>query len=277
MSTPLLRACKGFSSAIRINCILGLTCFPVFSYCCLMLLSATHTHTRLSLLLLLLFVNSIELLAQDDLPVLDLNRPLRLDFSGSWEKDFGRSDKWEDELGRMMRIRQEQAALQQTGLGGGGGPAVSVGNLNLGGGRGGANIVDMARLAEYISRQTTLNIVQTREHIRIERRGETPLICALEDGPMESFSSPHGNEYCGWDQQQLVFVINLPGELEIRHRFSVSADRENLQMLTSVSSAGSAPFNLRQLFYRYDAPAESFDCVLTLSRGRVCSQVTPLP
>ena len=35
---------------------------------------------------------------QNDLPVLDLDRPLRLDFSGSWEKDFARSDKWEDEL-----------------------------------------------------------------------------------------------------------------------------------------------------------------------------------
>lgn len=216
-------------------------------------------------------------LAQDDLPVLDLNRPLRLDFSGSWEKEFGRSDKWEDELGRMLRIRQEQAARQQAGLSSGSGPAVSLGNINLNSGRDGVSIIDLARLAEYISRQTTLNIIQDEEHIRIERRGEAPLICSLEAGPVETFNSPHGNEVCGWDQQQLVFVITLPDELVIRHRFSVAADHEQLRVLTSISSRGSAPFNLMQSFTRYDAPAESFDCVLTLSRGRVCSQRTPLP
>lgn len=36
--------------------------------------------------------------SQDSLPQLDLDLPLRLDFSGSWEKDFRRSDNWEDEL-----------------------------------------------------------------------------------------------------------------------------------------------------------------------------------
>ena len=216
--------------------------------------------------------------AQDtDLPVLDLERPMRLDFSGSWEKDFGRSDTWEDELTRMLRIRQEQAARQQAGLTGGGGPAISVGNINVGGGRGGASIIDLARLAEYISRQTTMQIIQDRDQVRIERRGEAPLICSVEAGPMATFSSPHGSEVCGWDQQQLVFRITLPDELVIIHRFSVAADRTQLRMVTSISSRGSAPFNLRQTFNRYEAPADDYHCVLTLSRGRVCSQVTPLP
>lgn len=217
-------------------------------------------------------------LAQDDLPVLDLERPMRLDFSGSWEKDFGRSDQWEEELGRQLRLRQEQAARQQAGLGSGTGPAVSVGNINLGPVRtGGANIIEMAQLAEYISRQTTLQIIQDREQIRIERRGEAPLICSLEAGPMPTFSSPHGNEVCGWDRQQLVFQITLPDGLVIRHRFNVAADRTELRMVTSISSRGSAPFNLIQAFNRYEAPADSFNCVLTLSRGRVCSQTTELP
>ena len=48
--------------------------------------------------------------AGDDLPVLDLDSPMRLNFAGSWEKDFARSDKWEDELNRNLRLRQEQAA-----------------------------------------------------------------------------------------------------------------------------------------------------------------------
>ena len=215
--------------------------------------------------------------AQDDLPVLDLNRPLRLDFSGSWEKDFGRSEKWEDELNRMLRIRQEQAIRQQAGVSGGGGPAVSIGNINLNSSRDGASIIDLARLAEYISRQTTINILQDREQVRIERRGEAPLICSIEAGPMETFNSEHGREVCGWDQQQLVFIITLPGELTIQHRFTVAADREELRLVTSIRSGTGAPFNLLQTFVRYDEPAESFDCVLTLSRGRVCSQTGNLP
>jgi len=215
--------------------------------------------------------------AQDDLPVLDLNRPLRLDFSGSWEKDFGRSDKWEDELGRMLRIRQEQAARQQAGISSSRGPAVSLGNINLNRGSGGDSIVDLARLAEYITRQTTMNIHQDREQIRIERRGEAPLVCTLGQTPSAPFDSIHGSEVCGWENQQLVFVITLPGDLVIQHRFSVAADGEELQMHTRIRSGNGAPFNLRQSFIHFDSPAESFDCVLTLSRGRVCSQNTPLP
>ena len=53
----------------------------------------------------------------DDLPILDLDTPIRMNFAGNWEKDFGRSDNWEDELSRRMSIRQENAALQRSGIG----------------------------------------------------------------------------------------------------------------------------------------------------------------
>ena len=218
--------------------------------------------------------------AQDsgDLPVLDLDKPLRMNFSGSWEKDFDRSDKWEDELNRVLRMRQEQAARQQSGAPGlSQGPAVSIGNINLNRSRGrGANIVDLARLAEYISRQSVMQIMQDRNEVRIERKGEAPLICGLEAGPIETFSGAQGSEICGWDRQQLVFEITLPGGLLITHRFSVASDTSVLRMVTSVSSRGNAPFNLIQAFNRFDAPPDQFNCIQTISRGRVCSQVTPL-
>jgi hypothetical protein len=217
--------------------------------------------------------------AQDnnDLPVLDLNTPLRLNFAGSWEKDFRRSDKWEDELNRMMRLRQEQSARQRSGSSGGGGPAVSLGAINLNSSRGrGTSIVDLARLAEYISRQNTLQITQNRNEVRVERKGEAPLICGLEDGPITTFASVHGAELCGWDRQQLVFQTTLPGDIQITHRFSVSSDNEELRMVISVSGRGSAPFNLIQTFNRYDAPADQFNCKQTISRGRVCSQTSIL-
>jgi len=125
----------------------------------------------------------------EHLPRLNLDNPLRLNFSGSWEKDFQRSDKWEDELSRMMTIRQERSAIQSTGGTGVLGPSVSIGNINLNSSRArGSSIVDLARLAEYVSRQTTMEIYQDRNEVRIERRGEADLVCTLAEGPTETFS-----------------------------------------------------------------------------------------
>lgn len=215
-------------------------------------------------------------LAQDSLPQLDLDLPLRLDFSGSWEKDFGRSDNWEDELSRTLRVRQESAARQQSSPGTSRIPSVppiSVGSINLPRSRGrGANIVDLARLAEYISRQNTIEIVQTRDEIRIERSGEAALVCGVQYELQQTFSSDHGVEVCGWDGQQLVFQIMLPDDLIIMHRFTVASNQQVLNLLTSVYSKGGDPFNLRLAFNKYQAPRDEFNCIQTLTRGQVCNQ-----
>lgn len=219
---------------------------------------------------------NIPVFAQDELPQLDLDLPLRLDFSGSWEKDFRRSDNWEDELSRKLRIRQESAARQQASPGSsrfGTIPPISIGNVNLPRSSGrGANIVDLARLAEYISRQSTIEIIQTRNEIRIERSGEAALICSVESGVQQTFASKHGVELCAWEGQQLIFQINLPDDLVIKHRFTVSSDRQVLNMLTSIQSKRGEPFNLIQAFNKYDAPPDEFNCIQTLSRGQVCNQ-----
>ena len=213
----------------------------------------------------------------EHLPRLNLDNPLRLNFSGSWEKDFQRSDKWEDELSRMMTIRQERSAIQSTGGTGVLGPSVSIGNINLNSSRArGSSIVDLARLTEYVSRQTTMEIYQDRNEVRIERRGEADLVCTLAEGPTETFSSDHGAEMCGWDRQQLVFRTALPGDLDIMHRFSVSSNTKVLRMVVSISSRDSAPFNLIQAFNRYDASSGPFNCIQTITRGKVCSQTTIL-
>lgn len=214
--------------------------------------------------------------SQDSLPQLDLDLPLRLDFSGSWEKDFRRSDNWEDELSRTLRIRQESAARQQSSPGSSrirSMPPISVGNINLPRSRGrGASIVDLARLAEYISRHSTIDIVQTRDEIRIERSGEAALICGVEYELQRTFASEHGVEVCGWEGQQLVFQIMLPDDLIITHRFTVSSNQQVLNLLTSIYSKGGEPFNLIQAFNKYQAPHDEFNCIQTLSRGQVCNQ-----
>ena len=219
---------------------------------------------------------SISAFSQDSLPQLDLDLPLRLDFSGSWEKDFRRSDNWEDELSRTLRIRQESTARQQSSPGSTrrrSTPPISIGNVNLPRSRGrGANIVDLARLAEYISRHSIIDIVQTRDEISIERSGEAALICGVEYKLQQTFANEHGVEVCGWEGQQLVFQIMLPDDLIIMHRFTVSSNQRVLNLLTSIFSKGGEPFNLIQAFNKYEAPRDEFNCIQTLSRGQVCSQ-----
>ena len=209
---------------------------------------------------------------QGDLGTLNLDNPIRMDLSGSWEKDFTRSDNWEEELTRLFVLRRNAAERDQgTYITRSTRMPVTLGNRRLTRRGRGANLVDLARLAEYISRQNTIEIQQDREEIRVIRRGEADLVCGMSSTVKTTFESEFGNEICGWDRQQLVFEITLPDDLLIIHRFSVSGDFSELQLLTSIVSKGNEQFNLNTFYYKYDAPSDAYNCVQTLSRGRVCS------
>ena len=47
---------------------------------------------RIVFLCLVLPTHSYTQNSSDDLPILDLDTPIRMNFAGNWEKDFGRSD-----------------------------------------------------------------------------------------------------------------------------------------------------------------------------------------
>lgn len=193
--------------------------------------------------------------------------PLRPNFEGSWEKDFSRSDKWDDELQRTIeQLNREMERSQGRGDSGAGISSTR---------RGVGNLIAHARMAELITRQTTMRIVQTDDEVRIERQGDAALICSTVNSELNSFQSAHGQEYCGWDRQQLVFQIVLADGVYIEHRFSVDPSGDSLSMLTSVSSRNSMPFNLITFYNAYDAPEDGIHCVQTLSRGRVCSARNP--
>ena len=228
---------------------------------------------------ILIVLSNLTFCAEEKLTVLDLNKPLRLDFSGSWEKDFRRSDNWRDELNRKMRMRQEAAQRQtsQSPRRNVVQPPISVGSINLPRSSGStASVVELARLAEYVSRQTTLNITQTLDEIRITRRNDSTLVCGLGYEVIQTFANEFGVEACGWDQQQLVFQTTLPGELSIVHRFNVSSNRKELNLIITINSRNRESFSLVQAFTRYDAPAPDIQCDQTLSRGRVCSRTEGL-
>jgi len=232
------------------------------------LLRALHGGFPLLALLLLNGVPAI--LHAADEPVLrdpassGSDLPLRPLFAGSWQKDFARSDKWEEEVQRIIDQLNREMQRQQ-----GRGDAGAVGMS--GSRRGVGNLVAHARLAELITRQTTMRITQSGNEVRIERQGDAALVCSTLSDIENTFSSAHGSELCGWDRLQLVFQIMLAEGVLIEHRFSVDPSGEELSMLTSVSSRGSAPFNLMTFYTRYEAPGDGINCVQTLSRGLVCS------
>ncbi|MDP1931076.1 MAG: hypothetical protein Q8L60_06450 [Gammaproteobacteria bacterium] len=219
---------------------------------------------RLGVLLLGVFCCSLIAIAAEG--PLGRSSPLRPDFSGSWEKDFARSDRWEEEIQRTIDQLNREAQIQQRRSDG---SAIGMSNPR----RSAGNVIANARLAELISRQNTMRITQTASEVRIERQGDAALICSTANNAEDTFSSAHGTEYCGWDRTQLVFEIVLSAGVLITHRFSVDTDGQTLSMLTTVTDRNSVPFNLIQFFNRYDAPDDNYDCVQTLSRGLVCSPV----
>ena len=188
----------------------------------------------------------------------------RPDFSGSWEKDFARSDIWEQELRRIIFQLNQDAQLQQRRADG---SPIAVTNSR----RRIDQLVVNARLAEMISRQPGMDILQTDGEVRIERDGDAPLICSLAVDFEQTFTSVHGDESCGWDRGQLLFEINLSEGLTIQHRFSVDPGREQMRLQTTVNSRNAVPFRLVSFFNRYDPRSGGFECVQTLTQGRVCS------
>ncbi len=208
-------------------------------------------------------------------PLPNFNTP-RPNFAGAWEKDFSRSDKWEDELTRQLdQLRRDAERGIPSGDMRTQSPLLIGGSRS--GGRG-ANIVELGQLAGYIHRQTTMRIYQSAVEVRLQREGDADLVCStVEASGAATYTSEFGQELCGWDGLQLVFRITLPEGVEIQHRISVSSDRRELNMATTLSSRGSVPFNMLQFFRRYDSPNEDFTCVQTISRGNSCSlRDTPL-
>ena len=73
-------------------------------------------------------------------------------------------------------------------------------------------------------------------------------------------------------REGLVSHLSLPGGLRITYRFTMSADRQHLRVITTVNSKESrVPFTLQRFYTKFDRPAPAFNCIETLSMKRVCS------
>ena len=205
-------------------------------------------------------------------PVVDATTPsyaggMPVDLSGSWERDYSRSDDAQAALNSMLHRIQRPAPDPSFSTGRrSGGATVPVPTPNL------SKLFALARLAELITRSDVLEITQDEYEIHVARDDDFTMLCEFYNGYAKRTESDYGTEVCSWNNDQLVSHLVLPDGLLISHRFSISADGQSLHVATTVSSSETrTPFTLNRVYVKFDAPESDFNCVETLSMKRVCS------
>jgi hypothetical protein len=190
--------------------------------------------------------------------------PLR-DFSGHWEKNYQLSDDFNARFG--LYVADVQRLLTNQGRSDLGAPLVRGGGLSV------DAINGLARFTEEITRTPLLEISQDAGLIAIEREDDFTLRCAYLDRVFASSTNTFGGEVCGWNDDRLRFSMTIAGGLSITHQFSLSPDAQLLNVTTTVSSDTVAvPMVISNYYQRYEPPENAYNCILTLTRSRVCNQ-----
>ena len=188
-----------------------------------------------------------------------------VDMTGHWEIDFARSDNLQDQLSSIARRVQREAVrrtrLREEGRGYAGSPLPDQSDL-----------VTLARLAEIITEPVLLEVIQNDARIRIKRDKSFALVCEYDGSGLSNTLETLGIQRCGWDGDQLFFVLELEGGLDVTHRLSRSDKTDMLLLVTSVETATTRfPFLVSQYFTPYDPDSLGYRCERTLTRGTVCS------
>ena len=198
-----------------------------------------------------------------DEQMMQVDGEMPADLSGSWERDYSRGDDVNQVLRdiyyNLSRTSADRAYTTR--------PApVKPSSREM------ASISALARLAELITRPQVLTISQNDHEITVDRKDDFSLLCAFYDGLAKGTESEYGTEICGWDGDQLVSHLVLPDGLQVTHRFTVSEDRQQLRVVTTVASnTARVPFTLRRFYKRFERLPPDFNCIETLSMKRVCS------
>ena len=190
--------------------------------------------------------------------------PMPADFSGSWQRDYARGDEadqaFRDAYYELYRYIPDRPAYP-----GAPGPTAPSSKDR-------EALLAVARLAELITRPDELTIVQDDVEILIQRDDDFAMLCAFFDGVAKPTASGYGTEICGWDGSDLVSNLILPDGLQVVHRLTISADRSQLRVITTVASTtAKVPVTIRRFYTRFQRPSSGFNCIETLSMKRVCS------
>lgn len=185
--------------------------------------------------------------------------------AGSWEKDYQLSDDFETELNLYMFDIQRRLNTQGDGINStttfGGGPG--VGSMET--------VIGLARFTEEITRMPLLRIAQDRARVHIDREDDFALHCEFLNRQTALIETPFGTEQCGWNGEQLLFLLNLQDGLRIFYQVTLSPNGSQLNVTTTVTSnAVSTPMTISNFYRRFDVPDDGIDCILTLTRNNVC-------
>ena len=188
-----------------------------------------------------------------------------VDMTGHWEIDFARSDNLQDQLGSIARRVQREAVrrarLAEEGRGYAGSPLPDQSDL-----------VTLARLAEIITEPVLLEVIQNDARIRVKRDKSFALVCEYDGSGLSITVDTLGIQRCGWDGDQLFFVMELEEGLDVTHRLSRSDKTDMLLLVTSVETTSTRfPLVVSQYFTPYDPDALGYRCERSLTRGKVCS------
>ena len=188
-----------------------------------------------------------------------------VDMTGHWEIDFARSDNLQDQLSSIARQVQREivrrARLAEEGRSYAGSPLPNQSNL-----------VTLARLAEIITEPVLLEVIQNDARIRVKRDKSFALVCEYDGSGLSITVDTLGIQRCGWDGDQLFFVLEMEEGLVVTHRLSRSDNTDMLLLVTSVETASTRfPLVVSQYFTPYDPNALGYRCERTLTRGKVCS------
>jgi len=188
-----------------------------------------------------------------------------IDLSGNWEKDYQLSDDFQTEFNLYMFDIRRRLTNQGDGLN----RSSSIGIGSAGGNM--ETVVGLARFTEEITRMPLLEIEQDRARVQINREDDFALTCEFINRQTAITQTPFGIEQCGWNGEQLLFQLNLTEGLRIFYQVTLSPNKQQLNITTTVTSDQvSTPMTISNYYRRYDPPESDVDCILTLTRNNVC-------
>lgn len=200
-------------------------------------------------------------------PVLQSQQSIPVDFSGSWEMDYGRSDSVNDRLDSVYRELKRQADRVANNPNSRDAALLSSLNARMSG------LVNLARFADLVSESQVLEIEQTERDIAVEREGDFTLNCGFYEERPSVDTEALGSEICGWSGHQLLFQVALPDGTSIRYRLTMDPAGDRLHIATTVANRTSTdPFTLNRYYYRFEPLPEDYNCEYTLTRGQVCTR-----
>ena len=188
------------------------------------------------------------------------HHPRVVDFSGSWEVDFGRSDDPRQQLLLLFDRMAERVSLQADSR-----SRYEIRQMQ-------EDLSGIFQLAEEMTRSTAINIDQSRGYVEVRRNEDFALVCDFSSRETSRRLIGPGVEYCGFDETgQLVFVVRLREGLTVTNRFVMAHDRSRISMITSLGhSRLPYPVTLRRMFMPYEEGESAWKCEFTLAKKTTC-------